>query len=246
MMHATYRTDKDSVLGTTYQQGAPMTVTIDTAKPMPGAPRDPFMSCYKVLAAGDSANFLIPADSLFKGSPDAQRPPFLKSGSNLKLGVRVLRLESKAQMEARVAKELETLAGAGNFQMLNGGVYVGFTQKGAGAMPKAGDTLTVHYTGLLADTSVSKKPFDSSINPPQPGRPVQPFKLVHKAGMVIPGWDSAFAVIPEGSKARILIPYSLAYGAQGAPGAIPPFSNLIFDVELLKVTPPKAAPAKKK
>jgi len=52
---------------------------------------------------------------------------------------------------------------------------------------------------------------------------------------VIPGWVEALQLMPEGSKWRLYIPQELAYGAQGAGASIPPYSALIFDVELLKV-----------
>lgn len=242
--HATYRTQKDSLLGSSHKDNMPYSMKLDTTA-IPGRGRDPFMSAYLAVSQGDSGRFEIPTDSLFKGAPPSQRPPFFPVGSKLKLGLKVLRVESQKEMDARLEKELPSYASKGKYQKLENNVYVEITQAGSGATPVAGDTLTVHYTGLLADTMISKKPFDSSINPPQPGRPVEPFKLVYKAGMVIPGWDIAFGAIQEGAKARILIPYQMAYGAQGAPGAIPPFSNLIFDVQLLKVTKPVAQPAAK-
>ena len=243
-MHATYRTGKDSLLGTSHQQGMPYTIKIDTAAP-PNGQKDPFLSCYLELSKGDSAVFTIPTDSLFKGAAAAQRPPFLKSGTNITLGVHVARLESQEEQDARIKKELEGYAGTGNFQKIGGDIYVDIKQKGTGPLAVKGDTLTVHYTGILADTMISKKPFDSSINPPQPGRTPEPLKFVIKTASVIPAWDSAFSVIPEGSKARILVPHQMAYGQMGAPGAIPPYSNLIFDVELLKITKPSAADMKK-
>ena len=240
--HATYRTAKDSVLGTSRQQGSPYTMKLDTAA-APGQPKDPFLSCYLVLSQGDTARFEIPTDTLFKGAQPGQRPAFLPPGSNLKMGVKVLRIESPTEQEARIAKEIETIASKGTFQKLENGVMLELTAAGNGKMAQPGDTILVNYTGTLADTLISKKPFDSNINPPQAGRPVEPFRLVLKAGMVIPGWDIAFSSIPEGGKGRILIPHQMGYGAQGAPGAIPPYSNLIFDVELLKVIKGKGLPA---
>lgn len=104
--------------------------------------------------------------------------------------------------------------------------------KGKEAVP--GSTVVVNYTGwfykTLAPNQRGRK-FDSSLNP---GREPLEFKL--GAGMVIKGWDQGVAGMKEGGKRTLIIPSSLAYGKRGAGGgAIPPDTDLIFDVELLKV-----------
>jgi FKBP-type peptidyl-prolyl cis-trans isomerase FkpA len=104
--------------------------------------------------------------------------------------------------------------------------------KGKEAVP--GNTVVVNYTGwfykTLAPNQRGRK-FDSSLNP---GREPLEFKL--GAGMVIKGWDQGVAGMKEGGKRTLIIPSDLAYGKRGAGGgAIPPDSDLIFDVELIKV-----------
>ncbi len=95
--------------------------------------------------------------------------------------------------------------------------------EGSGKSPKATDTVKVHYTGKFLDGKI----FDSSV---QRGEPIS-FGL----GQVIRGWTEGLQLMKEGGKATFYIPYTLAYGEQGYPGAIPPKSDLIFEVELIKV-----------
>lgn len=98
-------------------------------------------------------------------------------------------------------------------------------EEGAGIQPKANDRVMVHYTGKLIDGTV----FDSSIERGEPA--------TFGVTQVIPGWVEALQLMKEGSKWRLFIPSSLAYGPNGAGGVIGPNATLIFDVELIKVFP---------
>ena len=101
---------------------------------------------------------------------------------------------------------------------------------GAGDPPKPTDTVKVNYTGHLIDGTV----FDSS---ERQGKPVE-FPL----NKVIPGWTEGLQKVSKGGKLRLYIPPQLAYGDEGRPG-IPPGATLVFDIELVDVTPAPAAPA---
>ena len=95
--------------------------------------------------------------------------------------------------------------------------------EGTGKSPKATDTVRCHYEGRLLDGTV----FDSSYKRGEPAD----FGL----NQVIPGWTEGVQLMKEGAKFRFHIPYLLAYGERGAGAQIPPYSTLIFDVELIKI-----------
>ena len=94
--------------------------------------------------------------------------------------------------------------------------------KGSGAVPASTDQVKVHYHGTLIDGTV----FDSSVERGEPA--------VFGVTQVIAGWTEALQLMPVGSKWRLYVPYDLAYGTADR-GEIKPYSNLIFDVELISI-----------
>ncbi len=96
---------------------------------------------------------------------------------------------------------------------------------GSGAATKSGDTVSVHYTGTLADGSK----FDSSLDRGTP------FEFTIGAGRVIKGWEEGLLGMNVGGKRRLIIPPELGYGPAGYPPVIPQNATLYFDIELLAI-----------
>jgi FKBP-type peptidyl-prolyl cis-trans isomerase FkpA len=105
---------------------------------------------------------------------------------------------------------------------------------GTGAVAKPGMQVTVHYTGWLYDDTAKDKhgeKFDSSRDNGTP------FSFTLGEGKVIAGWDQGVAGMKVGGTRTLMIPAALGYGDNGAGDTIPPGASLVFDVELLSVTP---------
>ena len=107
--------------------------------------------------------------------------------------------------------------------VLPSGLQYQVIAEGNGKKPSATDRVQCHYEGTLIDGTI----FDSSIKRGEPA--------VFGVNQVIKGWVEALQLMQEGAKWRLYIPYDMAYGEHGAGEMIPPYSALIFDVELIKV-----------
>ena len=134
-------------------------------------------------------------------------------------------LQTKAEETAKAAGKqfLEENKKNADVRETASGLQYVVEKEGEGTSPAATDEVTVHYTGRLLDGTV----FDSSVNRGEPAT----FPL----NRVIPGWSEGVQLMKEGAKYTFFIPSDLAYGPQGIPGAIPPHSTLVFEVELIKV-----------
>lgn len=134
--------------------------------------------------------------------------------------------QAKEQAQQAIAEGkvfLEENARRPEVTQTKSGLQYEVLSEGSGRSPKATDTVRCHYEGRLLDGSV----FDSSY---QRGEPAD-FGL----NQVITGWTEGVQLMKEGAKYRFFIPYLLAYGERGAGSSIPPYSTLVFDVELIKV-----------
>ena len=123
-----------------------------------------------------------------------------------------------------VAAAIPTVSCAKGVKMPDG-LVIEDVKVGTGKEAKAGDTVTVHYTGWLTNG----KKFDSSLDRNEP------FTFHLGGGEVIRGWDEGVAGMKVGGKRKLTIPSKLGYGENGAGDTIPPNATLKFDVELLGI-----------
>lgn len=254
-----FKNSKDSVLFDSKRdnRGGGNSVQIQLMKPsFKGSLEDALAS----MNLGDSASFLISADSFFLVTNKAKElPPFIEQGSMLTFEIALQKITPKKEMEELQRKRMEeqqvmmelrrneepkslekylsdnkiTIKPTAN------GLYFVEKTKGKGAKPVAGDVVRVNYTGRLLDGTV----FDTSDEntAKQAGlyderRPYEPYEFPLGQQQVIPGWEEGISLMSTGSKGLLIVPSSMAYGERGS-GPIPPFTTLVFDVELVSYTP---------
>ncbi len=179
----------------------------------------------QLLTDVDLEAFVLGLRDLVSGEPRLTNEEIIASIQTFQQ--RMAERQNAQMEEARQSGEEFLAANAENdgVVVLDSGLQYRVLESGdnGAESPAASDSVLAHYHGTLIDGSV----FDSSV---ERGEPAQ-FAL----NQVIAGWTEALQLMKVGDKWRIFIPYSLAYGEQGIPGAIPPFSTLIFDVELLEI-----------
>ena len=131
--------------------------------------------------------------------------------------------EAKSQSSGKGVEFLKENSSKEGVQILESGMQYIVINQGSGEKPKATDTVDVHYEGSLIDGTV----FDSSIKRGEPA--------TFPVNGVIQGWQEALQLMEVGTKWQVFIPSELAYGEQGAGGAIGPNETLIFEMELLAI-----------
>lgn len=236
-IHLINKTEKDSVLSSSYETGQPL--ALEVIKP---SFKGDLMEGFTFMSEGDSGTFLVSIDSLAEGQP---LPPFLKSGDFLKFEVKVIDIMTKAEYEqemmlaekeqmakeqTEVAKQAEIIEKYAKekglkVQKTPSGLYYVIESQGTGDNAQKGNKVSVHYRGYMLDGKVFDESFSRG----------QPITFALGIGQVIAGWDEGIALFKKGGKGKLLIPSPLAYGPRGS-GPIPPNSVLIFDIELVDVT----------
>lgn len=188
-----------------------------------------------IMSPGDSASLKVFGEPLRKLDL-----PGIHPGDTLiyEIGLAEIVIK-KAELEKLKSKELEvttivknTLAeyregtlGERLITTKSGLKYV-VHEEGEGALPASGNQITIEYYGAFMDGT----PFDNSwIHG-------EPMKFNHKTGAVLPGLDEGLDYIKEGSKVTFIMPYALAFGPAGSPPYIPEKTDIVFYIELLKVS----------
>ncbi len=225
-----------------------------------------FEEALAMMGLGDSASFIISADSVYLTTFKAPSlPPYIEKGSMLTFEAKLEKIITKTEAEAERNKQMqEQQAMMQKMQAEEGatfakyladnkitakptesGLYYIESKKGNGKKPKAGEMVKVNYTGRLLNGTIfdtSDEATAKTAGTYHKERKYEPYEFAVGVGGVIPGWDEGIMMMSVGSKGQLIIPSAIAYGAQGG-GPIPPFSPLVFDVELVAVSPAPAQPA---
>ncbi|MEH6625866.1 MAG: FKBP-type peptidyl-prolyl cis-trans isomerase [Motiliproteus sp.] len=138
------------------------------------------------------------------------------------------KMQARAEEDSKEASQggvqyLQENAKRDGIQVTESGLQYEVLVEGNGDKPEASSTVRTHYHGTFIDGKV----FDSSVDRGQPAE--------FPVNGVIAGWTEALQMMAVGSKWRLHVPSDLAYGSQGAQGAIPPHATLVFEVELLAI-----------
>lgn len=210
-------------------------VKYDSVSHQGGSIEDAFSLMHK----GDSAEFRITAKDFINHTVGADKfPDFIDRNSKLKFYIRLKDISTPEEMESMKVR-INSERKAAETMLLDdyiarneietkpseSGLFFLAEEPGKGKMPKVNDTVVVHYTGMFLDGTI----FDSS------RKRNEAFSFILGTGQVIQAWDEGIAMMKIGEKARFIIPSNLAYGKKGFRELIPPFSTLIFDVELLEI-----------
>jgi FKBP-type peptidyl-prolyl cis-trans isomerase len=182
----------------------------------------------RMLSVGDSATFIINADSLFlKTFKMGQRPPMIDSNSVLYFYVHLISVDSPVKMKENedisLKKFIEdnkiTTAPAAS------GIYIIESVPGTGLKIDSGCMVNLHFSVSLVD---GKQIFSSMDRP-------EPLKFQYGQKFDTPGLEEAVGTMKKGTKARVIVPSAMAFGETGRGNIVPPYSTLIYDLEIVDV-----------
>jgi len=239
--HLVILTENDSIVRSTYFENKPIVkymAEYSTPDKYTYRERGVLYDILRMMRIGDSATYHISSDLLFNEKIFMRRPDFIRTGSEVKYIIKVL----KVQTEDEVNKEKE-LANYNQLQADNKligeyvsqnrlkprktstGLWFVVDSAGTGKNPTPGDIVSVRFEGRFLDGTL----FNSSDN----YGGVLDFPV--DENIAIPGFDQAVKILKEGGSGTFIVPSVLAYGKKGVSGLIPPDANLVFHIELLAI-----------
>jgi len=203
--------------------------------------------CFGMLSKGDKAEFIIDAYKFFHQTLQTSLPSFLKPGDKMKVDISMIDFQNAEEYENQKRAFLKWIEDFGDYEKeiltmylkeqkltikpTASGLYFISLKKGNGKKVKVGDTVTVDYEGRFLDG----KFFDST------KKRNEAFQFVYGTEwQVIKGLEEAIGMMEEEEKSLIIVPSELAFGEKGSStGIIPPFTSLIFEVDLIKISKAK-------
>lgn len=201
--------------------------------------------CFMMLRTNESATFIIKAEPFFKQTLGSELPSFISSEDYMKINVNVVEIQTAAEFENEKQAFLNWIEDFGDYEKVilkqflrEEKLSVASTESGLFYLPletfdvpriQLGDTITINYEGKF----LNGKFFDST------KRRNQPFQFVYGTEwQVIKGLEEGLGLMGKGEKGIFILPSELGFGTSGSStGIIPPFTSLIFEVEILNVNP---------
>ncbi|WP_156309352.1 FKBP-type peptidyl-prolyl cis-trans isomerase [Sphingobacterium endophyticum] len=258
-MDIVVKTDRDSLLASTYDLGLPQIAPVIPDSLVQGGYPGDNNTILKMLGEGDSATFKLDLDTMAArtGQP---KPDF--ADKYIQFTIKVKKLFKKGNLtdsvlfeqvnkyylaemeglkkseEAKIAKYVEKNKLQPK-KTATGLQYV-IKEEGTGANPVVGDTVVINYTGGLTNDKI----FDTSLQAVaqkekifHPMKQYEPLRVRVGHTPVIPGWTEGLQLLKKGGKATLIIPSSLGYGERQQSNLIPPYAPLVFDVEVIDIIP---------
>lgn len=199
--------------------------------------------CFAMLSSQESARFIIDAHKFFTLTLESTLPAFIDSGTPMKMEIEMLDIQSESEYQKEKEAFVNWIEDFGDYEQvilkqylknselpvenLKNGLYYLNLRSGNGKKVEKGDTVIVHYEGRF----LNGKFFDSTI------KRKEPFGFVYgQEWQVIDGMEQAIGLMEEGEKSLFIMPSDVAFGKSGSStGIIPPYTSIIFEVELVEV-----------
>ncbi len=199
--------------------------------------------CFLMLAEDECASFIISADDFFKKTLQSSLPSFFTPGSKMKVKIDVIDIQPEEEYNKEKKAFLDWIDDFGDYEKtimaqylaeekldmepLVSGIYRLILKEGKGKRVEPGDTVTVNYEGRF----LNGKYFDSTV------KRNMPFRFVYGTEwQVVKGLEEAIGVMHEGERSLFIFPSEQAFGRRGSStGIIPPYTSLLFEVELVQV-----------